>query len=171
MLRTIPVCSGVAIFLAVAACCSGGEETRSPSSVCSGDYSELDGSTVSLERDLVPIFKGSCVFSSCHDASAHEAGFVLGDPKTIRDELLAQSTTEPSLPRVTPYDPTKSFLLDKLTGNQNERGYSGCANQLPSNGAGACGDVMPPNTGGLCADQPQKVIAIARWILAGAPQN
>jgi hypothetical protein len=151
--------------------------------VCNGDYSELPAASVSLEHDLMPIFKASCTFSSCHDRSAKKAGLVLGDPtsptdasllKEVRDSLLAPSTTvkSPVVPRVTPGDPTKSFVLDKLTGIQNDRGYAQCANQDPrGSSANTCGDPMPLGDAKFCATQTAKVLAIAQWIRDDAPQN
>jgi hypothetical protein len=151
--------------------------------VCSGDYSGLPASGTSLEHDLMPIFGAACTFSSCHDRSAKKAGLVLGDPrsptdptllKEVRDSLLAPSTTvkSPVVPRVTPFDPTTSFLLDKVTGTQNDRGYSECRNQDPSRGpADTCGDAMPLGNPDYCSKAPEKIIAIAQWIRDGALQN
>jgi hypothetical protein len=152
----------------------------------------------------MPIFGGSCIFSSCHDQSSKKAGLVLGDPKSfgldggscfdtsakwgcripepidpvllreVRDSLLAPSTTvkSPVVPRVTPGDPTESFLLDKVTGTQNDRGYTQCQNQDPRGvSADTCGDVMPLGNADFCAARPDKVIAIAQWIRDGALEN
>jgi hypothetical protein len=114
-----------------------------------------------------------------------KAGLVLGDPKSpdridpnlskeVRDSLLAPSTTvtSPVVPRVTPGNPTKSFLLDKITNTQNDRGYAACRNQGPSGSSpNSCGDPMPFGDPNYCSENPGKVMAIAGWIRDGAPQN
>jgi hypothetical protein len=116
---------------------------------------------------------------SCIDESA-EWGCRLSEPidpallKEVRDGLLAPSKTVkvPALPRVTPGDPTKSFLLDKVTGTQNRRGYAQCENQSVSgSSANTCGDTMPLGSTTYCATMPEKVIAIVQWIRDGAPEN
>jgi hypothetical protein len=111
-----------------------------------------------------------------------KAGLVLGDRrpvdavllKEVLDSLLAPSTTvtSPIVPRVTPYDPTKSFLLDKITGNQNERGYAECRNQGPiGSSPDGCGDPMPLGNASYCATNADKVMTIAKWIRDGALGN
>ena len=184
MQRTfLAACCACAVMSALA-CSEDPSPTADPGNpVCSGDYSELPASGVSLEHDLIPIFVASCTFSSCHDPSAKKAGLVLGDPKVpidsallreVRDSLLAQSTTvkSPVVPRVTPGDPTTSFLLDKVTATQNDRGYAQCENQDPrGSSANTCGDAMPLSDAAFCTTNPNKVIAIAQWIRDGAPQN
>lgn len=177
-------CVGTALCALV--CCEDASpepDSDSVNVVCKGDYSDLPTAAVSLEHDLMPIFRESCTFSSCHDTSAKKAGLVLGDPnadlgdpnllKDVRESLLAPSTTvkSPAVPRVTPGDPTKSFLLDKVTGTQNGRGYA-CENQAPvGSPRDACGDAMPLGDATFCATQPGKIIAIARWIRDGALQD
>jgi hypothetical protein len=176
----------VGASLSALACNEDAQPTDAPmNAVCSGDYSDLPASGVSLEHDLMPIFEASCTFSSCHDRSARKAGLVLGDPKAtdpgdaallkeVRDSLLAPSTTvkSPIVPRVTPGDPTKSFVLDKMTGTQNERGYAQCQNQGPSGSPpNGCGDPMPFGDPNYCSESPMKVESIAAWIRDGAPQN
>jgi len=132
----------------------------------------------------MPIFGASCTFSSCHDRSAKKAGLVLGDPieplddsallKEVRDSLLAPSTTvkSPVVPRVTPGDPARSFLLDKVTDTQNARGYAQCQNQDPRGSSpDTCGEAMPLGDATFCSTRPEKVVAIAQWIRDGALQN
>ena len=170
--------------IAAALCgCDGEEPPPVPEpAVCSGDYSQLPAAEVSLERDLMPMFGASCTFSSCHDRSSKKAGLFLGDPSSpidptllmeVRDSLLAPSmtVTAPAVPRVTPGDPTKSFLLDKVTGSQDGRGYT-CESQEPSPAdSTSCGATMPFGYADYCAENPHKVGAMAAWIRDRAPQN
>jgi hypothetical protein len=225
VVKVLPACDGVftvalpgcGVFAVLAMCgalavagCSDDVRQSAPDSdggasnpVCSGDYSDIPATGISLEHDLMPIFGQSCTYSECHDPAAKKAGLMLGDPsafgpgrsscydpsakwgcsipepidqnllKSVRDSLLAPSMTvvTPAVPRVTPFDPTKSFLLDKVTGNQNKRGYATCQNQDPSRSQGACGDAMPLSGPSLCEDEPARVMAIAAWIRDGAEQN
>lgn len=93
--------------------------------------------------------------------------------KDVRDSLLSSSTTvkEPAIFRVAPRDPGKSFLLDKLTGNQDGRGYT-CESQEPTpTSPASCGGPMPFGDSNFCKTNPDKVSAIAEWIRDGAPQN
>ena len=91
--------------------------------------------------------------------------------KTVRDSLLAPSETVvgSSLPRVTPFDPTKSFVLDKVTGTENDRGYR-CQSQDASEPL-PCGGPMPKGGSSLCVQSSDSALAIAQWIRQGAPQN
>lgn len=190
MQRTLLAACCVSAALSSLACSEEPSPTAdSTNAVCSGDYSALPATEASLEHDLMPIFGASCTFSSCHDRSAMKAGLVLGDPKSlredggfidplllkeVRDSLLAPSTTvaSPAVPRVTPGDPTRSFLLDKITNTQSERGYAQCRNQGPTrSSSNSCGDPMPFGDPNYCSTNSGKVMAIAAWIRDGAPQN
>jgi hypothetical protein len=61
---------------------------ESTNAACTGDYSDLPTSEVSLEHDIMPIFEASCTFSSCHDRSAMKAGLVVDIATWIRDGAL-----------------------------------------------------------------------------------
>jgi len=156
---------------------------------------------ISFKNDLMPIFGLSCIASSCHDKNAAKAGLVLGDltactnPMGCFDSsakwgytfsgpldpaLLSQvygnlynvaSKTAPAVLRVKPGDPQNSFLMDKISNTQDSKGLT-CQNTSPTTGGGPCGTFMPQSAGAdLCDDSPAKGIAIAQWILAGAPNN
>jgi hypothetical protein len=81
--------------------------------------------------------------------------------------------TNPSIGRVVPLQPGSSFLLDKVSDEQNNKQYPGvCTNQDTSRPAGPCGGAMPQGVPrGFCSDSPQKVEAIAMWIQQGAQNN
>jgi hypothetical protein len=84
--------------------------------------------------------------------------------------LLAPSNTAPEVQRVTPGDPRASFLIDKIGGTHDDRGYDCVA--LGSMGVGGpCGSAMPFGSSGLCdlGDQgPPAFDTIAAWVLQGA---
>jgi hypothetical protein len=74
--------------------------------------------------------------------------------------------------RVKPGDPNNSFLMLKLAGMENARGFM-CTNQDPSHGSGApCGDSMPLGADKWCDGSTRaKFDAIGQWIANGAPMN
>jgi hypothetical protein len=87
----------------------------------------------------------------------------------VYSDLLAASGTAPSVPRVTPGDPAASFLVDKIRGTHNNRGYD-CVSSSPVE-FGPCGSAMPFGTSGLCgADtfDSTSFNTIAAWVLQGA---
>jgi hypothetical protein len=162
------------------------------------DFSQLPTTpAMSFKDDMMPIFGLGCaVSSSCHDKSGHKANLILGDgstggkfdasakwnwvfPTPLDPALIAQvagnlvmpSTTIPTLKRVDPGKPDESFLLDKVSAQENTKGLTGCTPQDPNATQGPCGDDMPFNSpGGLCANptDANKVQAIAMWIQQGA---
>ncbi len=145
---------------------------------------------VSLERDVMPqVFALSCAFGSCHavQGSTQGAGLYLGPnlhataasgqypppywPPTadvVRQvhEALVQgaAATEASMPRVTPGDPARSFLMHKLDQDQNASGLACHA----ETGAPPCGDGMP----GQGQRLPDATLELVRaWICQGAKLN
>lgn len=134
---------------------------------------ETSGPPVSFELELVPFFSVTCAFLGCHDGSTRQAGLFLGpnfndgpaDAATrveILASLLAGATTTPDLPRITPFEPERSFLLLKVQGCQNDLGLS-CDRAVPGE---PCGARMPYLSPELA---PEQRAMIARWIAQGAP--
>ena len=83
--------------------------------------------------------------------------------------LLAASNTAPEVQLVTPGDPDASFLVDKLLGTHNDRGYD-CASSGPVE-LGPCGAAMPFGSPGFCAFdgfESSTFNTIAAWVLQGA---
>jgi hypothetical protein len=118
----------------------------------------------------------------CFDESAkwkytYKAGVTPDLKQAVLDSLLAPtSKTAPGVRRVAPGQPENSFLLDKVTGQQNSKQYPApCQNQDPVNSPGACGGDMPYRSPNWCADgeqlSVQKVQAVAQWIEQGAQNN
>ncbi|MDC0670285.1 hypothetical protein [Nannocystis radixulma] len=109
--------------------------------------------TLTSVRDS--IFAPSCIFSSCHDASAPAAGLDLQTAAGLADRLVgvpALADTPHDL--VTPGDPAASWLY---------RLVSECE---PQNGAGAAVRHMPFNAPTLLPDP--LVAKLRAWIEAGA---
>lgn len=117
----------------------------------------------SFSRDVMPVFRTSCAFSTCHGTTVGDAnGVFLGgtDATRIRNGLVSLKARKlPSMPLVTPGDPTRSFLQRKIDGTH-------CA--LDAQCAGqTCGERMPLGQGDLGAGRA----AIRRWILQGAKDD
>ena len=70
---------------------------------------------VSFKDDVQPLLNSQCVF--CHVTGAENAGLNLGR-RDSHAALMAASTQAP-MPRVTPGDPAKSYLVHKLKHNTN----------------------------------------------------
>jgi len=120
-----------------------------------------------FEGNVLPLFKRSCVFSSCHDQSSQR--IVLGSSMKmagIEDPINAAvvanlvnkpSTDLPAMPFVTPGDPSKSFLMHKIDGDN-------CTLNAQCVG-GDCLGSMPDRSDLLTvADRD----IVRRWILQGA---
>jgi len=112
-----------------------------------------------------------CVFPETPNPARGSAPLTQGDVKDVLVNLLAPSATAPAVMRVARSDPTRSLLLDKLAGIQNEKGYA-CENQDPTRSRGACGEGMPLGTP-LCSQSggPDRFRTVAAWIAQGAADN
>ena len=108
---------------------------------------------VSFKDDVQPILNSQCVF--CHVTGAENGGLNLGR-REAHAALLAPSTGAPAMPRVTPGDPSKSYLVHKLKGTQLEAGGSGA--QMPM--------YDPPKP-----FPAEHLELIERWIEEGAQKN
>jgi hypothetical protein len=133
---------------------------------------DTDGPEVSFATDLVPFFSVTCAFGGCHDGMTREKGLYLGpnvsegpaDAATraeVLASLLSPAETTPDLPRVTPGDPRRSFVMLKVEGCQNAMGLS-CSDAVRGE---PCGARMPALSPAL---PPDKRALLARWILEGA---
>ena len=157
------------LLLAVLAACSNGNDASvdgggpavcTPYTVPAG--TDLKNPTVSFENDVMPIFKLSCAFSSCHGAAVgRNQGVFLGQDKArVHQNLINTKAQVSSLSYVVPGDPAQSFLMHKVDGDQ-------CTLKDTCTG-GKCGDSMPQG-GGLMSVANRD--AIRRWIAQGAPNN
>lgn len=164
MLRSFVVPAlGVALVALVG--CPGPSTSEPDPNACHDDVvaADFDRTTpTSFARDVMPIFRTSCAFSSCHGESSGAAnGIVLAgsDAPAVRQALLAtKATSLPTMPLVTPGDTAKSFLLRKIDGTQ-------CALDAQCEGR-SCGESMPQGEGLLPVATRD---VIRRWILQGAP--
>ncbi len=108
---------------------------------------------VSFKTDLQPIINAQCVF--CHVTGAENGGLNLGR-RVSYAALMAASTEAPVMPRVTPGNPEKSYLIHKLKGTHLDAGGSGTR--------------MPMNDPPRPLDAAQLELFL-RWVESGALDN
>ncbi len=182
MLRQTLFAAATLALAALAACSSSsnGSSTSSSSSGGSGGTSgcvaytskiDLTAPTVSFKTDVVAgIFNRSCGLStSCHGSpTASQAGLFLGAKAKLGDDAAkvytaivgVPSKDLPSMPLVTASDPTNSFLLRKMDGDQclfNAQCAGGdCNTSMPQGN-----DILPPASRDV----------VRRWIAQGAQNN
>lgn len=110
---------------------------------------------VSLSRDVQPILDRHCV--ACHLYESPQGGLSL-EAGDAHGATVGVASSEAPLPRITPGDPARSYLVHKLRGTQARVGGSGAA--MPFNA----------DTGGSGLPR-EELELIERWIRAGAPDN
>ena len=103
---------------------------------------------VDFRRDIVPIFKTSCVM--CHLPGNEPGGLAL-HPKGGYAKLVGVKSVQSPLLRVAPGSPEDSYLYRKLVGTQVA--------------AGGTGERMPFGESQLSKEQ---IDAVRRWIEDGA---
>lgn len=107
---------------------------------------------VSFKDQVQPIFNAQCVF--CHVTGAENGGLNLG--RRDAHAALLSASTEAPIPRVTPGDPEKSYLVHKLRGTQLQVGGSGVSMPMYD----------PPKP-----FPAESLELIERWIREGAAHN
>jgi hypothetical protein len=159
MARSIPrsvtrlaALAGSASFLALGGCSPSGRGPGGDDGGCHPYASTADLSTpVSFATDVVPIFQQSCALSaSCHsDPSLAPLQPYLGssDGGVDAAAILAQivgvkSAEDPTMDLVMPNDPTNSFLMRKMDGDQCALAQE-CAGTPYSTSYPDCGALMP----------------------------
>lgn len=119
---------------------------------------------VTFSRDVFPLFRQSCAFTTCHGSTSGTSnGVYLGSTEAskVRANLVGvASTTLPSMSLVTAGEPRQSFLMRKLDGSQCALDAS-CA-------SGSCGQSMPRGDSVLPLETRD---AVRRWIAQGAKDD
>jgi hypothetical protein len=104
------------------------------------------------------IFVASCDFSGCHSSATDLGKLDLGVGKSHNALVNASSLLDPTRKLVVPNDLNASFLLLMLRDVAPE--MASPPGTAPANG------FMPKGSATLCC---QKLDAVERWIMAGAP--
>jgi hypothetical protein len=118
---------------------------------------------VSFSRDVMPVFKQSCAFSTCHGSTTGPAnGVFLGDDAARVHKALvgARSGELATMNFVTASDPRQSYLMRKMDASQ-------CALDAQCTG-GSCQGSMPKNEDPLPVDKRD---IVRRWIAQGAKND
>jgi hypothetical protein len=123
--------------------------------------------TVSFTSDVLPIFEASCGLStSCHGAQTGPRIFLGSrstpfDPMRVLGDVVGVPSSDlPAMNYVTAGDPSQSFLMHKMDGDQCML-TAKCANN-------DCGLSMPQNNDVL---EVAKRDVVRRWIAQGAQNN
>ncbi len=105
--------------------------------------------SVSFSQEIQPLFTKNCAVPDCHTGPKPRKGLVLDQEKAYQNLVNVKSKESPRQMRIAPGDLNKSYLFDKITGNQSD------------------GDRMPPKK-----KLPRESIELIKaWILAGAPAD
>jgi hypothetical protein len=132
---------------------------------CVGDGTGLDANgnplgsagppdSISLSRDVQPIFTANCALSGCHAGSAPVLGQNLSSGLAYASIVNVPAQEAPGYLRVRPSFPDSSYLVHKIEGTPGELG--GFGGRMPL-GAPPLSDA--------------EITTIRRWIAAGAPDN
>ncbi len=131
---------------------------------------DLMSPTVTFKADVMHVFNANCGATSCHGTTMNPTGTLFlgteaaagSDASTVYAKLVGPKSVElTSMPYVTPGDPSKSYLMHKIDGDQ-------CAFD-PHCVGGTCLAVMPNGLG-----QPMPVATrdtVRRWIAQGAKDD
>jgi len=155
--------------------CNDGNGMCPDGSTCNGNCKayvvpagmDLMMPAVSFKNDVLPIFVFSCTFSACHGTMVGQNnGVYLGEhmgttmTSTVVMGLTKASGELPAMQFVLPGDPSKSFLMHKMDGDQ-------CTMDMQCTGA-SCGTSMPNGSPLL---ELVKRDTVRRWIAQGAKDN
>lgn len=131
---------------------------------------DLTQPIVSFKTDVMPIFNANCGASSCHGVATATPGFVFlgteaaagSDAAQVAAGLVGKFASElTTIPIVMAGDPTKSYLMHKLDGDQCVFD-SQCAD-------GSCLAEMPNGLGHPLPTSTRDVVR--RWIAQGAKSD
>jgi hypothetical protein len=113
------------------------------------DENSVKKKEISFVKDIQPILTKSCAVPECHEGPKPAKGMILTEDQAYKNLVNVKSKESPRQMRVAPGDLKKSYLYDKLTGNQND------------------GDRMPPKK----RLTKENIELIKAWILEGAPDD
>jgi hypothetical protein len=131
---------------------------------------DLTTPSVSFKNDVMKLFNNNCGLSTCHGTTMMPmGGLFLGaesakgaDAATVYAGLVGPISQElPTMPFITPGDPSKSYLMHKIDGDQ-------CAFENECEG-GQCMSLMP--SGGAMLLPVGTRDTIRRWIAQGAKND
>lgn len=122
---------------------------------CSGGDDPVEPQDVSFANDIQPIFNGSCASLGCHIGPNPQRGMDLSLGEAYDDIVGVTSVELNTMPRVTPGEPSNSYLYRKV--------------QDTHLAAGGTGDRMPPPPRQALDAEDVELIRV--WIQEGALSN
>ena len=156
----------------MAALCLVGLSACGSSEVAPSDRIET---VVSFASDIAPLFARGCAVggAACHgDAKVLREGRpYLGDvdASATRARLVSVPSQEaPAMLQVAPGDPTASFLMRKMDGDQAKLSIQ-CASGPLAATFPNCGEAMPQGYGMLLPEADRAMVR--QWISQGAADN
>lgn len=147
---------------------AGSSCSSDPPAAACNDYQPpagFDATTpaVSFANDVMPVFKRSCAFSTCHGSNVGTSnGIFLGSDgaKVHAGFVNVRGDELTTMPFVTPGNPRESYLMRKMDGSQ-------CALDAQCTG-GSCQGSMPKNEPTLEIETRD---IVRRWIAQGAKND
>jgi hypothetical protein len=141
--------AGTSVTLCADLVAKKGDLKKLPPCVAEGDGGAGEAETLSALQSafLTP----SCALAGCHNAASAQAGLVLAQGQSFANLVGVSSSQVPSLLRVQPGDPDRSYLVKKLRGDADIEGGR-----------------MPAGGPFLTADE---IARFESWINDGAPDN
>ncbi|MBL8952263.1 MAG: hypothetical protein JNK82_15905 [Myxococcaceae bacterium] len=153
------LCAGALVFVA----CSGGVSPGGDAGIDAGPQPKLSAlpdcgtapSDAGTANDLYTniVVPYGCASGGCHGGTPPNHFEILDGP-TFRTVMLEESDQVPGLPRVTPGNLHRSYVMYKLLDQHKDAGYSGSGERMPFGGP-------------YLSDS--EVCSVANWITAGAP--
>jgi hypothetical protein len=119
---------------------------------------------VTFTADVMPLVVRSCAFTSCHGSeTGPTGGLYLGSDleATYANLVGVASTAVPSMARVAPGDPARSFLQHKIDGDACT--IATCAGAATT--AGSCAESMPQGQDLMAVNDR---LVFRAWIAQGA---
>lgn len=152
-------------IIALACWIEGAAETEGSGTHADIDYDDCQyadefgespvGSGATFSGHVMPILVSRCATAGCHGNVSPAADLDL-TPAVAYENLMKVASQNDEVPRVTPGNPTNSYLMTKLNGN----GLMGL--QMP---------LDPSNPGASIPLSPDEIGIIRTWISYGAPND
>jgi hypothetical protein len=134
----------LAVIIGLAASCG---EVKLPLAADTGPQPDPNATFTRVQNE---VFTGNCVIAGCHAALGAQRGMSLKAGSAYGNIVGVPSVEMPSLNRIQPGNPDKSYMVKKLRGDADISG------------------VRMPDGGSLSPDKVQLVID---WVRRGAPND
>ena len=144
---SVPALRGLGPAVAISLCLGACGTVKSPTE----PPPDAGGPVFTFSQIQAQIFTPNCVKADCHDAATAQNGLILEAGQSYA-LLVNHPSLGSALPRVTPGDPERSYLIKKLRGDPDITD-----DRMPLDG--------PPFL------TPEQIAGIAGWIREGAKND